>query len=700
MVLASVSGVCSPVAAQEDISLGVLGLYGLNTHRADFRALPGVPNCCPSFQSGSGAGLALALLGRLPLSSALRGEVRLGYTDLSGTLLRREQTTVSGNVPGVFEHQVDSRLTAITLEPLIGVQLLSGLYGYVGARVGMSMASRYDQKETIVEPSAGTFPNGRRTQNEQTDAQIPEAATIGGALTAGLQLDLPMNADGSLKLVPDVSYAYGLTSVVSSLKWNVDQLRIGASIVWTPTRKSEAPKPERIRRFKQEQRIDTITIAVAPAEVGFVKGAEQTTETTEESATEVILTTVMRRTDTLRRARTSKIDAAIMASGVNADGTESSSFVINVEEFASIMMNPLLSYVFFEEGQSALPERYRRLDPSQTSAFSEEYVNSSDKLPTYYHLLNIVGSRLRRKPKATVTLIGCNADVGLEASNLKLSSQRAEELRRYLNEVWGISPQRIRTQSRNLPEKAANSQTLDGVQENRRVEIVPDDLSVVAPVITRDTVRSITPPSVRLRPSVKAERPITQWKVELRQGEGILKTFEGSGTPPSMLDWNVQQEQGSHPRRDMPIEYQFIAIDEDGNRAEANGKLDVRLLTITNKRTERIADKEIDRFSLILFDVRSAELSASNAAIIDLIKPYVRPSSQVTLTGLTDRLGNAAQNQALAEQRARSAAKALGVAATGAVRGIGNATSYTPELPEGRLYTRTVDIVIETPVTP
>jgi outer membrane protein OmpA-like peptidoglycan-associated protein len=133
---------------------------------------------------------------------------------------------------------------------------------------------------------------------------------------------------------------------------------------------------------------------------------------------------------------------------------------------------------------------------------------------------------------------------------------------------------------------------------------------------------------------------------------------------------------------------------------DVTGQLPTRLITITQKRSERIADKEIDRFSLILFDVRSAEVSAANQDIIDLIKPFIRPTSKVMLTGLTDRLGNATQNQILALNRARNVAAYMGVTDASDVRGTGNATTFAPDLPEGRLYTRTVDVVVETPVQP
>jgi outer membrane protein OmpA-like peptidoglycan-associated protein len=118
-------------------------------------------------------------------------------------------------------------------------------------------------------------------------------------------------------------------------------------------------------------------------------------------------------------------------------------------------------------------------------------------------------------------------------------------------------------------------------------------------------------------------------------------------------------------------------------------------VTISRKRTEQRGDMEIDRFSLILFDVRSSDISPAGTSIIPVIRDRIQPNSTVTITGYTDRLGDAAYNQQLAENRAATVARTLG---TGTAQGVGQADLYDSSLPEGRLYTRTVNIVIETPV--
>ena len=43
---------------------GIYGNVGLISHSADFRAFPGVPNCCPKFQSGTGVPMALQWYGQ------------------------------------------------------------------------------------------------------------------------------------------------------------------------------------------------------------------------------------------------------------------------------------------------------------------------------------------------------------------------------------------------------------------------------------------------------------------------------------------------------------------------------------------------------------------------------------------------------------------------------------------------------------
>jgi outer membrane protein OmpA-like peptidoglycan-associated protein len=130
--------------------------------------------------------------------------------------------------------------------------------------------------------------------------------------------------------------------------------------------------------------------------------------------------------------------------------------------------------------------------------------------------------------------------------------------------------------------------------------------------------------------------------------------------------------------------------------AEINGELPIEQVTLHKKKINRVQDREVNTFSLILFDVRSSDINKANADIIEFIKGYVKPNSTINITGYTDRLGDANANQKLAQDRADATAKSLNMKQRATVMAKGNSALYDDRFPEGRLYTRTVDVIVDT----
>jgi outer membrane protein OmpA-like peptidoglycan-associated protein len=305
---------------------------------------------------------------------------------------------------------------------------------------------------------------------------------------------------------------------------------------------------------------------------------------------------------------------------------------------------------------------------------------------------------MREYPKATLRILGTNSDEGNELGDTELSRLRAETVRDYLAQTWGIAETRLRVESRNLPELPSNIGELDGIQENRRVEIWPSIPEIIDPVVIDDTLRTVNPPRVRFRPEVTSDAGITEWSVSVRQDDRMLKSFDGKGDVPVSLDWQVQQDKASIPRSTTTLQYSLSLTDAAAQQFTTEvGMLPVEQVTLQKKRTERLGDKEIDRYNLILFDFNSELLGPRNMRIVNMITPRLSPNSTVTITGYTDRIGELRVNQPLSEARAQSAAKALNVPAENAV-GRGESDMYTNEIPEGRFYCRTVTILVETPV--
>ncbi len=675
---------------------GVVGNLNANIHTADFRAFPGVPSCCPKFDNGSGSGLGIGALYQLPVGSDMRVALRVTYLSYGGTLTHAETTTLAGNIPGTFEHSVQASLASIGAEPLLQYNLFGSLWFNIGGRAASVTQSTFSQKEVITSPSSGVFSNGLPIRNEVTNAKIPDAQTLNAGVLAGLSYDLPLNKSGTFVIAPEALYYLPLVGIVKRMDWQVSQIRAGIALKWSPF-----PSKVKLKRTEQKKFIDTVQVQVADQLAGYRIGRQSSSMETLETEDELVNIETIRRTDTLRVAAETlpvqSLAATVTASALEADGKEKPELKIEVEEFSSVLMTPLLNYIFFDENSDVIPSRYKLLDSKGVERFREERINNPDRLVTYYHVLNIIGKRMRLNNTASITLIGCNADVGVEKSNVELSRRRAEAVKKYLVDVWLLSDSRIKIESRNQPAKAANTLTKDGAQENRRVEIYSSDPSITAALITADTFRTVTPRMIRFYTKVVHDNDIHDWRLSVTQDGVVLKRFDGSANVPNYIDWNIGDEIGAQPRTVSSINFKLSVHDTKNRAVSSEGTIAADQITLRLKNARQSIDREINRFSLILFDIRSPELSDQNVRIAETIKRYIKEQSVVQVTGYTDRLGDAAQNQALAMDRASHTAKALGLATDKVtIAGHGNATTYDAELPEGRMYTRTVDIVIET----
>jgi outer membrane protein OmpA-like peptidoglycan-associated protein len=679
--------------------VGVLGHIALSSHVAGFERIPGTESCCLGFTGGKGTGFAAGALAELPLGDAFLLGGRLTFLTHPFSMTTPEGTYVIVNgvgTPGTFEHHLDGSIATLGLEPMLGFRPFGSFIISAGARIALPVSTRYEQREQLTQPSGlGTFISAdgtdshMRTRNEFSGALPSPEMQVAPMVAASYEL--PINASGTLLLAPEVSYQFGATNAIAGVDWRINTLRAGIALKYSP-----APaKPEMRER---RERVDTVRVVAAAGGARFARGIETFSETRDAGDEVTLITETMRRTDTLfTEPAKPKLAAMVNAVGVEANGAELPLLRLRVEEFSSTLMAPLLHYVFFDENSSDIPARYVALGSGEADRFSIDAVNSPDRLPTYHQLLNIVGRRMRDNAKATITLTGCNEDIRDEKGNADLSRRRAEGVKRYLVETWGIDEKRIALESGNLPAMAANTLTADGSEENRRVEITSNDPRILEPVVTNDTLRRANPPGLRFRTGATADAGIARWRLIAEQDGRVLHIAEGRDSLPSVHDWSFDREQGSVPHADSDINYTLAVTDATGATTESSGRIPVELVTIRKKRIEQKGDKEIDRFSLILFDVRSAALLPSHEPIIALIKRYFHPASTATVTGYTDRLGQTRYNQQLAENRAAAVARALGHGSAGAT-GVAQADLFDSSLPEGRLYTRTVDVVIETPI--
>jgi outer membrane protein OmpA-like peptidoglycan-associated protein len=216
-------------------------------------------------------------------------------------------------------------------------------------------------------------------------------------------------------------------------------------------------------------------------------------------------------------------------------------------------------------------------------------------------------------------------------------------------------------------------------------------------VVTRDTLRQVTPPQLSIRPRTAGSVVPQAWEVTVEQRGRTLTRIQGERTPPLSIEWETNREQLATPRTGDSLRI-HLQVSGAGEAAEAIHTLPVNIVTIERKREERVGDRVIDRYRLILFDFDRAELSEPDRRIVDFIRGQIRPGAKVTITGHTDRIGDLEHNRQLSKERARATAVALGMN-DAAVTGFGESpVLYDNEIPEGRFYSRTVQVVVETPM--
>jgi len=200
---------------------------------------------------------------------------------------------------------------------------------------------------------------------------------------------------------------------------------------------------------------------------------------------------------------------------------------LNLDILTMIGGAPPMTTVFFETGRSEIPERYVLFtDTSQTKSFDEESLTTA--LDRYYNVLNLVGNKLTENPAARIRIVGCNSDTGLEKDNLDLSSHRAETVKEYLSDVWGIDASRMDIEARNLPENPTPMIVLGGRPENQRVEIIFDSMEMQDDAAKEFVVEASHRNEIRITPQIVAEYGIANWELTILADNRVIRTMTGS----------------------------------------------------------------------------------------------------------------------------------------------------------------------------
>ncbi len=520
------------------------------------------------------------------------------------------------------------------------IELDKSLDLFVDGGVALVNQFQIKQYETLVEPTNVTFENDRIVRNE-SEWEVDGSNSFLPYVNAGVRLNLPLSSSSSWEISPTGQFTYFIGNMVKDIDWKLSQINFGIEV--------------RYNHFKENEIIRKDSIIEEP---------------------EPLLK--------------SDIIATIAVSDSIYNTTQ-----INQTKERIIKYQSLLGYIFFDENRAVIPKRYNT-EVSENEIYGNSIKSDQDtSLTNYYNLLNTVAIRLKENPNVEMTIVGCNSNYGLEEGNLELSEQRMNSVYNYFVNDWGLGSNRLSTKARNLPETPSRSDNEFRRTENRRVELIPTDWSILLPKISKDT-KIIKSASIdfAITPTVESKLPVTNWDIAAKSKGNELSNFNGSGVPNSNYQFSKSFNENLEFEN---VNFEIIATDNLGvssnDKYTYDSKKVKQFIEDINLTNTQSIKKE---FSLILFGYNISNIPPIAKLTLDMVEENISNKSKALLIeGYSDIIGDDNYNLELSKERALRVARELNVSEDKAI-GMGKVqnTIYNNEHPEGRFYSRSVIVVI------
>lgn len=635
----------------------------LYAHITDFSALPGIPSCGPAYTSASGFMGSLGIDFQYDFEkSPWSIQSRLDIKGIPGKFYENEQILIDDpySSPGyqisTIGYNLQTSLYSVGLSLLANYRLDYRFSIGFGTRFGGFLSSSFEQYEKLESPSNAIFIKEQSRIRNEFSGTIPNVNGVEGALILNARYTFPLNAMNTTQLIPEFGYEFPLTNVLSSNEtWNIHTIRFGVTIAFSYVEEEEITIPIEIK--------DPIIIP------------------------QITISKPVKPQLDIKENLSSLLETPLKAILFDSTGKQVDN-QINVEKKVARNMFSIINYVFFDSGSVDIPKRYKKLTPEEQKNFDIDEIRSDSAISLYHNVMNILGKRLQNKPNATITLTGTNSNNGIESNNIDISRKRAEAVKNYLVSVWNIDPKRIETKARNLPEQFSRINTGYGEEENRRVEISANDPEIFLPVKFIDTNYRVLPNDIRISTDRLKKDNIKHW--ELRAIAGGQSVVLNTGN--SIMDDTLRttaEDISDNLYNTQKVELKIVTTDVEGNERVV-GETQIPV-------TQSIANKnKLEKYNLITFGYNSSAVDEANNFIIQDVKKNISSNSILTLTGHTDKTGTAQYNRALSLRRAQEISRFF-TANKIFTAGKGFDEFLFPlDLPEGRFYSRTVRITVDT----
>lgn len=367
---------------------------------------------------------------------------------------------------------------------------------------------------------------------------------------------------------------------------------------------------------------------------------------------------------------------------------------------------PLLNYMFFPQGETALPTKYEKLTPARAKTFDERTMLDRDspttgaaaaasrsqrQLEVYYNMANIVGARMRENPSSKITLVGA-------ASTTADAQKMAESVKNYLVSTFDIDPARIATKGQTRPPHASGTRNTPKEdrdlisEENSRVEVLTDDPELLKPVKINAREEEPLENDILFDLNLTSAASVSNWDLTITGDDGFSQTygpFYGKVARVNATPMLGDREEGTFTATVNATTY-------DGSTLTEKEKFELV------KKRQPLATGT--RYSILFEYDDSKSIKTYEEFLRTEVAPRIPNHATVFIHGHTDVTGKDDYNAELSAKRAVEAQKVLadelkklGREVTFDAYGFGETRFRAPfanESSEERYYNRTVMIEI------
>jgi outer membrane protein OmpA-like peptidoglycan-associated protein len=207
------------------------------------------------------------------------------------------------------------------------------------------------------------------------------------------------------------------------------------------------------------------------------------------------------------------------------------------------------------------------------------------------------------------------------------------------------------------------------------------------------------------------ESLIASRRIEIMRSDKQWATLNQVGKNEASYTWNWKDKTGAELKESVTEETPFTAklIVKSINGTECSSDpISIKVMIVKNKpgvKVEKAGAKTRETYKLVLFPFNRFDAGPFNERILkEFVYTRTTPKSDIAIEGHTDVIGMFESNGKLSANRAKTVETGIRAATKNQFqslesKGVGEEQEFfINQLPEGRLYNRTVQINIQTPI--